>query len=411
MPSEKETIHFIIPCYRAAETLEATLCSIFNLNYPKDQIQVSVVENGPQEKILKTLLEKYPQVSYFFIKQKSRSLARNHPVSKSRGAFIAFVDADVVLDKDWALYCFQAINYNNVSAVGGSIYREGDSFIDDIRRRISNLSCLNSNTLESLGGMVTLNTAAMLIKKDCLDKIGLFDTTLKRYEDSDLTFRLFLAGLHIASVPRAKSYVVMSSKWFFYLFLRPLEIGYDQSKSLVKYPFHQGSVFRNLRHVGQGLFSEAKIFKRQFFRKRLKSFFVDLIVLNIRLLMLVGNFIGALRFRSQKRRVERPRPHITKVLSWDGKIYFLNPRLTVCFRANDTLFLDKENGTAFFFQGQLSEVFRNIIHHNSINEQEKEFRKSFEENGILIHLFRPNQEMHAREQGVGKENISSTLSR
>ena len=192
-----------------------------------------------------------------FSNKKSRSVARNYLVPKVKESLIAYVDADVVLDVDWLYHCVQGIKGWGVGAVEGSIYRVGESFIDEVRRDISRRGCRNFNMLEPIEGIPTLNAATMLIKKDCLERVGLFDPELKRYEDTDLTYRLFLARIHLASISLAKSYVSVSDTLFSYLLLRPVVMGYFQARSLAKYnPLPLKGLFRYLLTYWKELVSQ-----------------------------------------------------------------------------------------------------------------------------------------------------------
>ena len=381
MVAKTEAIHFIIPCYRAAKTLGPCLNSIFNLDYPWEQIRVSVVENGSREDGVKEVLEKYPKVSYYFLQQKSRSLARNHLVPETMEELIAYVDADVTLDRDWATHCLKAINCKSVGAVGGSVYRVGDSFIDDVRRKISHISCYNSNTLETIQGGVTLNTASMLIKRDCLKKVGLFDVGLKRYEDSDLTVRLFFCGYHIASAPLAKSYVMRSDSIFSYLFLRPLSVGYFESKSLAGHPFPRGTFWSRFKRIVDCLFPTGH---KSSDHIRGYRFFVNAMVAMVKFFISLGFAIGQIRFPKHKNTEQKEVLHLTKILSWDGDVYLLNPLLAVCFRANDMLLIERESGRIFSYRERLGESLRRIISSNLAREEDSEEIKYFKESNIFI---------------------------
>ena len=377
-PIEKGRVHFIIPCYRSGKTLEAGLQSILNLDYSQELIKVSVVENGTRDDQVADILIRYPQVSYYFIKQKSRSLARNYLVSQVSEELIAYLDADVVLDKEWLNHCLKAIDSRGMGVVEGPIYRVGDSFIDDIRRRVSELGCMDFNMLETRGGLPTLNAAAMLIKKNFLERIGLFDVGLRRYEDTDLTFRLYFSGIHMASVPQAKASVVISDSFFSYLFIRPLVMGYFQAKSLAKYPVIFPRPLRGLWITMRDIFK----------RMSLNDCLVDFFVIWIKFLLYIGSLIGRIIFFKQKKELQGKYHLLTKVLSWDGRVYCLNPLLGVCFQEGGVYLVDIRNGVAFFFTGTLSRFLRKIIYSSQIDEEDSKDVEYLSQRKILIESFK-----------------------
>ena len=317
------------------------------------------MENGNAGQQIQNILKKYPQVSYHFLPRKSRSLARNYLVQKITEDLIAFVDADVVLDKDWAVHCLNTMNSTDVAAVGCSVYRTGDSFIDEVRRKMSTLHCHNSNTLEPIKGFVVLNTAAMLIKKNCLKKMGLFDIGLQRCEDLDLTHRLLRSGFHIASAPQAKSYVTISDGVLSYLFLRPLVAGYFQAKALMKYKVPIGHPLNRSHPITKNLFRELK----------LVSCLVDLAITGIRFIQLLGSLIGYIKFCNTKKELPKATRRFTKALSYEGNAYILNPILGVCLRAKDVLLIDTTMHYAFSLKQHQGELLRKAIRYHFISEQ------------------------------------------
>ena len=374
---ESKAVHFIIPCYRAGKTLGNTLTAIFSLDYPQDKIQVSVVENGRQESVLASILKHYPQVSYYFLPKKSRSQARNYLVSQITESYIAYVDADVILDQDWLKHCMAAIAPRSVGVVQGSIYREGDSFIDHVRKRVSFLGCRDFNMLEPKRGFPTLNAAAMLIRKACLEQVGLFDEGLVRYEDTDLSLRLMLNGVHLRSVPKAKCRVEMSDTIATYLSTRPLVMGYCQAKSLARYGLLPSNPLDRLARMIPLVFSN---------QRGPSPFFVNACVFWIKWLLFIGSLAGQITTGKCRVKVRRENNHLTIILSWDGTVYILNPLLALCFQEKALCLVDIQNNRNIVLEGHLGELLGEVISSGKITERQNGEAKYFIENGILVRL-------------------------
>ena len=183
-------LHFIILFNCAPHALEQCLESIFKLNYPLEKIGVSVVEYGRKHSQAQHLREEYPHVSFFFLSQRSRSFAQNYLVDKITSNFLAYVDGETVVDKDWATHCVRAIQGQGIGA-----------------------SCSPVSGMEK-GPCFELKASAMLVKRNCLKKIGLFRPILRSWEGFDLSQRLLAGGFHLALAPLAKS----SGKIFPFLF-------------------------------------------------------------------------------------------------------------------------------------------------------------------------------------------------
>ena len=136
---------------------------------------------------------------------------------------IALVDADVVLDKDWANHCLEAMNTIGIAAVKCSVYRTGHSFTEQVYKKMLTVAYGQ----ESIGSPIVINTASVLVKKNALEKIGWFDEELKKCERFDLTYRLLHSGFHVAYTHRAKSYVIAAG---YKLVFNPLMASYFRAR-------------------------------------------------------------------------------------------------------------------------------------------------------------------------------------
>lgn len=90
-----ELITIIVPVYNGEKYIERCLKSILEQTYSKTE--VVVIDDGSIDntaKILRGYVEKYQNIRVFSIGHKGVSYARNLGISKAKGTYIAFVDAD-----------------------------------------------------------------------------------------------------------------------------------------------------------------------------------------------------------------------------------------------------------------------------------------------------------------------------
>ena len=273
------------------------------------------------------ILKQYPKISHHYLEKKSRARARNYLIPTLEENYIAYIDADVTLDKDWVNHCLKRIQGVHIAAVGCSIYRVGKTFIDKVRRESSRRSFLYANTLETGTTGLCLNTAATLIKTQSLRAIGMFNPSFVRCEDTELTCRMLLNGYHIASTTQGKAYVTRSDKLLAYLITTPFWVGYFAEKISTHYPVKSISLIKRYWRSIRRIFSI----------NSLNGYAVEAILSWQSFLHITGTFIGRIRFYGMNKKEPFSRSNLTKFLSHNGHIYILNPNLAACLRKNDLL--------------------------------------------------------------------------
>jgi glycosyltransferase involved in cell wall biosynthesis len=96
-------ISVIIPVYNAGKYLEECIESILNQTY--SNYEIIFVNDGSTDnslEILNQYKEKYPEKIYVYSQtNQGQSSARNYAVSKAKGTYIAYIDADDKLEKDY----------------------------------------------------------------------------------------------------------------------------------------------------------------------------------------------------------------------------------------------------------------------------------------------------------------------
>jgi glycosyltransferase involved in cell wall biosynthesis len=193
-------ISFVIPAFNAEASIEALLESIFNQE-TKHHFEVIVVNNNSTDRT-SFLASKYP-VIILDEKRKSRSYARNRGLRAARGKFIAFIDSDVQLGRQWIEKTLSGFELDEIVAVQSAI-----QYSAILSRGIlkTHHDQMNHWSIKGFANAKRLpipffDTAAVMIRKDFLiDNNIFFDTTLGRSEDVDLSFQCLNFGGCIAFI-------------------------------------------------------------------------------------------------------------------------------------------------------------------------------------------------------------------
>jgi len=219
--NRKFFVSVVVPAHNEEEVLGRLLKRICEFTYPKDRLQVIVVDDGSTDGTGE-IIEEFAR-NYSFIKPLHRSLALgkaaalNEAFKHATGQFVYFFDADYVPDVDFVENMNSAFSDVKVGIVQSNIRvlnagkcvqkvvaleRAGGYRVDQLARDILEL-------IPQFGG------TAGGIRRSLLDSLGGFDENILA-EDTDLTFRVYLAGYKIRYLWDVDSYEEAVEDWMAY---------------------------------------------------------------------------------------------------------------------------------------------------------------------------------------------------
>lgn len=168
-------ISVIVPYYNQPDYLEHFLLNINLLNYPTENYEVILVNNGQSEIIFNPKLIKY-DLKIINEKYPGSYSARNAGIRVSKGRLLAFTDIDCLPRSDWlenASQCFQSDK--KIQRLMGEI------ILYPVRSYFSLGWIVDSSTafaqrINFLKGVSP--TANLFVKKEVFDLVGFFDYNL-----------------------------------------------------------------------------------------------------------------------------------------------------------------------------------------------------------------------------------------
>jgi cellulose synthase/poly-beta-1,6-N-acetylglucosamine synthase-like glycosyltransferase len=101
-PTRYPSVSIIVPCWNEESTLSKTVHSLLNLNYPKDKLDILIIDDGSTDNtfsVAKTF-EQYQNVRVFKKENGGKHTALNFGLTHSTSEFVGCLDADSYVEKD-----------------------------------------------------------------------------------------------------------------------------------------------------------------------------------------------------------------------------------------------------------------------------------------------------------------------
>ncbi len=193
----KVHVSIIIPAYNEEKVLKECLNSIALLDFPRDQHEVILVDDGSNDNtanILQSFRKEHIHFKVISKENGGKASAQNLGLKYARGDYVFITDADAVVEKDWINKMLNS--FNNVDMVIGSYYAYNPKTWLE--------KCQNAHYLIKFkyGGVKGTPSAGVnnAFRKDIVNKIGYFDET-KTSITGDFIRRAQDAGLKISYDP------------------------------------------------------------------------------------------------------------------------------------------------------------------------------------------------------------------
>jgi glycosyltransferase involved in cell wall biosynthesis len=184
-------VSVVVSCYNYGEFVTQCLDSIKGQTFP--DFEVVIVNDGSTDNSEEQIKPYLNDNRFRYIKQKNggQANAKNKGIAHTKGKYIAFLDADDLweidkLEKQISLFSSQGI---------GVVYSRA-RYIDSLGRDLN--FRLSGKYLQPKRGYVTdfliidnfVPFSSSIVRRDCFDRFGVFDESLKMGIDWDLWLRI-----------------------------------------------------------------------------------------------------------------------------------------------------------------------------------------------------------------------------
>lgn len=220
-------VSIIVASLNSERTIEECLKAIFELDYPKDFLEVIVVDGCSKDATVE-IAQKYP-VKVVSVPLNAPA-AYNYAMTMVSNDVLGFIDADAKVEKEWLSKLVTHLDNPQVAGVSGGIETWNTenawarSIGYDLKSRYARLKKY----------VVRVATMNLLMKKSVIEAVGGFDENLPSQYDTDLGFRITSRGYKIIFEPSAKCYHFNRSTVSGY-FRQQLQYGKNTAKLYLKH--------------------------------------------------------------------------------------------------------------------------------------------------------------------------------
>ena len=228
-------VSFVIPVRNDAVRLRRCLASIRGNDYPRQLIELVVVDNDSTDGSAAAAR----QYGAVVVNSAGDSVAahRNRGARAALGSLLAFADSDHEIDRGWIATAVEALMDPHVGAAGAPYVTQPTAnwvqqHYDGLRSRP-----------ERREDVAWLGSGNLAVKRSVFEAIGGFNTSLTACEDVDLCNRITASGHRIVADPGLRSIHFGDPKTLKALFYGELWRGRDN----LSVTFNGPRTFRHLR--------------------------------------------------------------------------------------------------------------------------------------------------------------------
>ncbi len=186
-------VSLVIPIYNGEKDLPSLINCLLAQTYPKQQLEYLLVDNNSSDRTLSILQKTVEKFPFLFRLERENQIqssyaARNKGIRAATGEIIAFTDADCRPQPNWLeMLVAPFINPDVAIAVGEIVSLPGKNLLEQFAARQQTLSQKYTLAHKFCPYGQTANLA---IRRQALQKVGLFRPYLDSGGDADICWRI-----------------------------------------------------------------------------------------------------------------------------------------------------------------------------------------------------------------------------
>ena len=191
--SQYPKVTVTVPCWNEEKTVYKTVHSLLNLNYPKDKLQIFLVDDGSTDNTLNVInqFSKYQNVKVFHKKNGGKYTALNLGLQNADTDFFGCLDADSFADPEALVRIMSYFEKNpTVMAVAPSVtVRNNKNFIQSAQRAEYDMGVYFKKMLDFMGAIDVTPGPLTIFRKKVFDDLGGYRHG-HNTEDMEIAYRM-----------------------------------------------------------------------------------------------------------------------------------------------------------------------------------------------------------------------------
>ncbi|MDP1706958.1 MAG: glycosyltransferase [bacterium] len=202
------SVAIIVPCWNEAGTIAATCDSLLALDYPKDKLEIIIVNDGSTDETREIIagFAEHPQIQIINKENGGKHTALNAGIAATSAELIGCLDADSFVERDALSEIVVCFDKPNVAATTAAMsIHKPENILQHMQNAEYTFGITLRHAFASINGLYVTPGPFSFYRREIVENLGGF-----RYghqtEDMEMALRIQHAGYEIENAPRARVY-------------------------------------------------------------------------------------------------------------------------------------------------------------------------------------------------------------
>lgn len=202
------SVAVIVPCWNEAATVAHTCDSLLALDYPKEKLEVILVDDGSTDATPEAMkrFADHPQVRIIRKENGGKHTALNAGIAATNAELVGCLDADSFVEPDALreiVSCFK--DPNVVAATAAMSIHEPANILQHMQNAEYSFGITLRHIFASINGLYVTPGPFSFYRRSVIEELGGFRSG-HQTEDMEMALRIQRAGYGIENAPRARVY-------------------------------------------------------------------------------------------------------------------------------------------------------------------------------------------------------------